>query len=393
MSKVIELQERRNKLVADCRSLLQANPDGFDAENEKRYDTMFADANNLKDQIERLVRQEQAEAEIAAVEARAAQTAATTEVPHAEGKYEEAFRHWLKTGERRAHQFDSNTTGGYTAAPEQFVAELIKFVDNAVVIRPLARKLTVSGAHSLGVPSLDTDIDDAEWTSELGVEEASDLAFGKRELHPSKLSKLVKVSKKLLSQSALNVESLVRDRLAYKFAIAEEKAFLTGNGVGQPLGLFTATSNGISTGRDVSTGNTTTAIKFDGLMEAKGTLKQQYRSSARWLFHRDAITKLSKEKDGAGNYIWRESTRVGEPDRILGLPVLESEYVPNTFTSTQYVGLLGDFSFYWIADSQMMEVQRLNELYAATGQIGFIGDAYVDAMPVLEEAFVRVKLG
>ena len=66
-----------------------------------------------------------------------------------------------------------------------------------------------------------------------------------------------------------------------------------------------------------------------------------------------------------------------------------SEFVPNTFPTGQYVGILGDFSNYWIADALSMQVQRLNELYAETNQVGFIGRLETDGAPVLEEAFVR----
>ena len=167
---------------------------------------------------------------------------------------------------------------------------------------------------------------------------------------------------------------------------------MTGHGAQQPLGVFTASNDGISTGRDVSTGNTTTSMTFDGLKEAKWTLKQQYWNGSQWIFHRDGGKQIDKLKDGEGRYIWQASVIVGQPDRLLGLPVNFSEYAPNTFTTGLYVGILGDFSFYWIVESLGMELQRLQELYAATNQIGFIIRAEIDAMPVLEEAFVRVKL-
>jgi len=108
------------------------------------------------------------------------------------------------------------------------------------------------------------------------------------------------------------------ERLAYKFGVTEEKAFMTGNGSGQPLGLFTASADGISTGRDVSTGNTTTAIQFDGLIEAKYSVKGAYWANAKWLFHRDAMKNISKLKDGEGQYLWLPSVREDEPDRLLG---------------------------------------------------------------------------
>ncbi len=108
---------------------------------------------------------------------------------------------------------------------------------------------------------------------------------------------------------------------------------------------------------------------------------------------RDVLAVIAKLKDGEGQYLWRESVRAGEPDRLLNLPVMMSEYAPNTLTTAQYVGALGDFSHYWIADALDMQIQRLVELYAETNQTGFIGRKETDGMPVLAEAFVRVKLG
>jgi len=104
------------------------------------------------------------------------------------------------------------------------------------------------------------------------------------------------------------------------------------------------------------------------------------------------VERIAKLKDNDGQYIWRESTRVGEPDRLLGLPVMMSEYVPNTFTTGQYVGMLADFSAYWIVDALDMQIQRLVELYAEANQVGFIARRELDGMPTLEEAFVRAKL-
>ena len=270
---------------------------------------------------------------------------------------------------------------------------LIKAVDDQVYLRQWGTVYPVTGAESLGAPSLDTDPADPAWTSELLIgSEDSSARFGRRELTPHPLAKYIKISRKLL-QKIPSVESLIIQRLAYKFAIAMEKGGMTGTGAGQPLGVFTASADGVSTSRDVSTGNTTTSMTFDGLKEAKYTLKGQYWPRARWIFHRDGVKQLAKLKDGEGQYIWAESVRVGEPDRLLGLPVFMSEYAPNTFTTLLYVGILGDFSFYWWADSLAMEMQRLVELYAATNQIGLIGRLESDGMPVLAEAFVRVKLG
>ena len=105
-----------------------------------------------------------------------------------------------------------------------------------------------------------------------------------------------------------------------------------------------------------------------------------------------AQCEVAKLVDSNGQYLWRESVRAGEPDRLLNLPVFMDEFVPNTFTTGLYVGMLGDFSHYWIADDLDMAIQRLSELYAETNQTGFIGRLESDGMPVTEEAFVRVTL-
>jgi HK97 family phage major capsid protein len=402
-----ELLEKRNKLVADARALNdKAMGEGrdFTAEEISQYDTMFKDINSLNDKIKR-------EQDLAAIETTLAASQGTR-AAHLEGvvtdpaqpageltPHQRGFRSYLvgsrhiPEAENRALQAGADISGGYIVAPQQFIASLIQAVDNAVFIRQRATKYTVPTAESLGVPSLDTDISDADWTFELLTgNEDSDLAFGKRELRPYPLAKRVKISNKLLRQAALDPEALVRARLAYKFGVTQEKVFMTGTGAQQPLGLFVASALGINTDRDYSTGNTATSITFDGLIGAKYTLKGQYHPKAEWLFHRDAMAQIAKLKDGEGQYIWKENVRVGEPPMLLGLPFMMSEYVPNTFTASLYVGMLADFSFYWIVDALTLQVQRLIELYAATNQTGFIARAELDGMPVLSEAFVRVAL-
>ena len=269
---------------------------------------------------------------------------------------------------------------------------MIKGVDDLVFIRQKATKFQIPTAKSLGAPALDTDVDDSDWTTELSTGSNDEsLGFGKRKLEPHPFAKRIKISKDLLNRLP-GVETFVRSRLAYKFGITEEKGFLVGSGAGQPLGLFTASNDGVPTTRDVSAENSTTAPTFNGLINAKYSLKGVYWNLADWLFHRDCLKILAKIKDSDGQYIWRESVRAGEPDRLLGRPINMSEYVPNTFTAGSYVGLLGDFSNYWIADAMDMEIQRLVELYAENNQVGLIGRQSCDGMPVLAEAFARVKL-
>ncbi len=403
-----ELREARNRLITQARALLdKAGTEKRDlsAEEQGQYDTLMIDQQRKADDIGREERQVNLERELASTEMKPVIDDKGQEVrdlgPRDTKEYRSAFaklllegRNGLSDSEFRSLQAGSNVDGGYLVAPIQMVDVLLKFVDNAVFIRGKATKYRVATAASLGAVSLDTDLDDADWTTELATgNEDTALKLGRRELAPNPVAKRIKISNKLLRSAVMSIEGIVNDRMGYKFGITQEKAFLTGSGSKQPLGVFTASAAGISTGRDVSTGNTGTAMTFDGLIEAKYALKSQYMSIAEWLFHRDAVKMLAKIKDGDGQYMWQAARTAGEPDMLLGRPVNMSEYAPNTFTTGLYAGMFADFSKYWIADAMDMQVQVLKELYAETNQTGYIGRLESDGMPVLEEAFARVKLG
>jgi HK97 family phage major capsid protein len=293
----------------------------------------------------------------------------------------------------------SDPEGGYLVAPQQWVEQLIKNLDDAVPLRALATVMTLTVGESLGVPTLDTDLNDADWTSEVATGSQDDaLRFGARELRPHPLAKRVKVSRTLLRRATLNPETIVRERLAYKFGVTTEKAFMTGDGNQKPLGLFTASAQGISTARDRdikingSGGlDNTAGAAADGLIDAKYDLKAAYHQRARWLFHRTVLGEVRKLKDANNVYIWQAGLASDRPDTILDIPYVLSEWAPSSITDESYIGMLGDFSHYWIADTLAFEVQRLVELYAEANQIGFIGRQEIDAMPVLEEPFIRLQ--
>ena len=403
MKTTIELRQDRAALVKQAREILDVADEEsreLTAEERVKYDKIHGDIDKLGDRIKDEERQ-------AALEKELDDPAGNPAKPEPENRgdpqhktetdeYRDAFRSFLFTGddrEFRALQVDSDPAGGYTV-PMQFGRDVILKKKDLVWLRQRATVIELMNAGSLGNPALDTEPEDATWTGEINTrDEDTAMAFGKRELNPNALAKLLKVSKKLLRSSAIDIEGLIRDRMAYKFAVTEENAFLNGTGALQPLGLFTASDEGISTSRDISTGNTTTAITGDGLKEAKYGLKMQYRQNAAWIFHRDGVKQIDKLKDGEGRYLMQPVTRTaGSLDQLLSYPVYESEYAPSTFTTGLYVGILGDFSFYWIADSLAISIQRLVELYAATGQDGFIATQEADGMPVLEEAFARVTL-
>lgn len=314
-----------------------------------------------------------------------------------------AFRRWILRGdvglsgdEQRALSVGTASEGGNTVPVEEFRPEIIKAADNAAVLRTIANVLApVITAQSLGAPTMSADVADADWTTELEIgSEDSTLAFGKRELRPWPLAKYIKVSKKLLRANPA-MASFVMQRLGYKLGVAQSSAFNTGDGTAKPLGAYTANANGISTSRDVEIGNGSSAVDADKVITARYTLRQGYVGpNTFWHMHRLWFAKIRKLKASSGDYLWQPGLSRGDPVGmiLLDIPCVLDEYAPSVTAhgAGVYAGIVGDWSYFWIVDALLLEIQRLEELYAATNQVGFIIRGETDGMPVLEDAFVRM---
>jgi HK97 family phage major capsid protein len=303
------------------------------------------------------------------------------------------FYSYLHDGESRTLQVQLDKSGGFATVPEVVLNEIIHDLDNEIFVRQLARKFIVQSPRQ-SIPLMSSDIGDATFTNE--VNEASldtQMDFQRRNLAPRRLVKAIKVSNLLREIGATNFGDFVTQRLRYKIGVAMENGFLTGNGIG-PLGMFETSNDGISSSRNVSTGNTTTAITADGLINALYNLKSQYIRSAscRWIFHRDALKMIRKLKDGSGEFLWQAGIGMDRPSTILGIPYILSEYAPNTFTSGERVALVGDLNFYGICEINSLKVQVLLEKYALEGCTGYIAEMWVDGGPLLENAFSMVTL-
>lgn len=318
--------------------------------------------------------------------------------------YQASWSKYLRHGmsgltptEVAALRSDDADQAGYLVASEQMAADVLKAVDDLVFVRQYARIHPVREADSLGIRKRTAKASTFDWSSELALgTEDSTLAYGKKVLTPHPLTGLVKVSRDLLRRSMESADSIVREELARDGGEKLEDAYLLGSGAQRPLGVFVASTDGISTGRDVTTGSST-GFTADKILAAKYSLKQQYRNGgarggARWLFHRDGISKIAQLKDANNQYLLHPGRGLtgDEWDMLVGYPVDESERAPNTFTTGQYVGLLANWQFYEIADSLELEIQVVDQLYAATNQVGYIARIKTDGMPTLEEAFARL---
>lgn len=319
----------------------------------------------------------------------------TPEYARAQDKYQQSFLRYLTTGkEQLGLQAGKDNKGGYLA-PTAFAADVIKAVDDLVHVRQLARVLPPLGESvSLGAPSRDSRLSAGTWQAEIPASDISEddgITLGKRELTPHLCSWLVKASNKFLRSSVIDGAGFVRDEIAYAASTTLENAYYTGTGDQQPLGMFVGSDSGVPTSRDV-TASAATSFTADDVINLLFNLKAQYQQNAVGLFSREAVKRIRKLKTGDGAYLWQPGLS-GVPSTILERPYIQSEFVPSTFTTGLYVGMFADLqSGYWIVDCLQLDVQVLLELFRLRNQTGFIAGLETDGMPVLPEAFSRLKL-
>lgn len=392
MNELQKLLERKATLINEMRAMNESAKDrAFSDEEKKSYSEKEAELRSVVPKIEAEERKSTLDGFTNEPPAPAADNPAKTAGTEEKKAF---FKMEKRSGDVFLSLGTGEASGGAAAlAPEEFLHEILKEVEKEAILYSRVRKLPVSGAGSLGVPYEKTDATAAEWTNEIPATEIGyDKAweFGKRSLSPIDLVKQILITKKILAASAFPIDTLAKDKIVEKLTSAFENGIINGSGLNQPLGVFTASADGIPASRDVETG--ALAISADDLINMKMSLRPEYRSKAVWVMSTEVLKDVMKLKATDGRYLWQPAIALGEPATILGLPVIESEYAPTAKTAGSYVAVLGDFSHYWFAYWKGLDVTVLNEKYAGTNQIGFLGHTLADGQPTLPAAFARLKI-
>ncbi len=387
MSKIIELREKRAKVWEEAKAFLdeRRGEDGLlSAEDTATYEKMETEVVNLGREIERLERQAAIDLELAKATSQALKTIPGKEAEkegRASSEYAQAFwNHMRNRGGyevRNALTIGTDSEGGYLV-PDEFEHTLVEALEEENVMRQLAKVITTSsGDRKIPVVASKGT---ASWVDEEGLIPEDDDAFGQVSIGAYKVATMIKVSEELLNDSIFNLESYIAKEFARRIGAKEEEAFLVGDGEGKPTGIFDDTYGG-----EVGVTTTAAAIKMDEIIDLFYSLKSPYRKRATFITNDATVKEIRKLKDGNGQYLWQPSVSAGEPDTILNRPVKTSAYVP-TIQPGAKVMAFGDFGYYWIADRQGRAFQRLNELYAANGQVGFRATQRVDGKLILKEA-------
>ncbi|PTX01828.1 phage major capsid protein [Pararhodobacter aggregans] len=274
-----------------------------------------------------------------------------------------AFAAYLRLGDaipetdRKALNQSSDPQGGYLA-PAELSSEVIRDLVEFSPIRSVA-SVRGTGAPSTIYPTRG-DLTNARWVGEAQGRTGSDITFGQKEVAVKELATFVDISNRLLAD-APQAEAEVRAALAEDFGKKEATAFVWGEGALEPEGFMRNaeiqhTLNGHATN-----------LSADQLITLLYALPATYRNRGAWAMNGTTLGVIRKLKDGQGNFLWQPSYQAGQPETILGRPVVEMVDMPDV-AADAFPIIYGDWQAYRILDRIGLDVlvdpytQRTNGL-------------------------------
>ena len=386
MSKSVELRQKRSELWEKAKLFLdnaKRNGDVLSADDRATYEKMEQEIVDLGKEIGIIERRETLDLEMSKPTSTPISTNPNTKTEEKTGrssdKYKKSF--WLAMRNKKnpyeavnALQIGTDSEGGYLV-PDEYENTLIEKLHDENIIRQYATVIKSSNGDKK-IPVV-AGYGEATWTDEEAAYTESDDSFGVITLGAHKLTSIIKVSEELLNDSAFDLEQYISKEFVRRMAAAEENAFINGTGTGRPTGILQTAETGKTTAAAV-------AITADEVIDLYHSLRSPYRKNAVFIANDSTVKAIRQLKDSNGMYLWQPGLKEGQPDTLIGNRIISSAYMPEIGAGKKPI-LFGDISYYWIADRQGRTFQRLNELYAATGQVGFRTFQRVDGKLTLAE--------
>lgn len=396
MNTTNELRNQRARIWEQAKAFLDSHRDKngiLSAEDTETYERMEQDIVNLGKEIDRQDRLDAFERELKAptsepLTSKPDGAKMEMKTGRASDEYKKNFWNALRSkyplpSVTNALQVGTDSEGGYLV-PDEFERTLIEALEEENIFRRIATVIhSNSGDRKIPVVASKGT---AGWIDEEGLYPESDDSFGQLSLGAYKLGTMIKISEELLNDSAFDMEGYITREFARRIGTKEEEAFFKGDGTGKPLGLLADTG-----GADIGVTTTGASITADDVIDLYYSLRVPYRKKAKWIMNDSTVSALRKLKDQNGQYLWQPSLVAGTPNTILGCEVISSPFMPSIAAGAKAIAF-GDYSYYWIADRQGRTFKRLNELFATTGQVGFLGAQRVDGKLILPEAIKVLKL-
>lgn len=293
-----------------------------------------------------------------------------------EAEHKKAFLEYMRKGsvagfdalEQKAMSVQSDPDGGYLVSPT-VSAEVVKKVFESSPIRQLASVVTIS-TDSL---DLGNDINEMSsgWVGETtSRSETSTAQIGKNNIPVFELYAAPRASQKLLDDAGINIESWIADKVAEKFGRDEATAFVSGDGVVKPRGILTYTAGSTWGTIEQVVSGSNSAVTADGLINLFYSLKDQYAQNATFLMQRATVGHVRTLKDTTNQYLWQPGLQAGQPDMLLGKPVMFAADMQAYGTTNNLSIALADFkAAYQVVDR--IGIRTLRDPYSAKPQVIF----------------------
>jgi HK97 family phage major capsid protein len=250
---------------------------------------------------------------------------------------------------------EGSVAAGGATVPLSFRAQLYEFlVENSAIRQTNATILSTASGESINMPKVVSKGTAAIVGEGTALAEA-DPSFGTVTLLAWKYGQLIQLSSELVQDTAIDMLGFVAKDSGEALAYATGNHYLNGTGTNQPQGVFAAAGTGVTGGTGVVGVPTS-----DNLMDLFYSVIPKYRRNSFWVMGDATAGVIRKIKLSTNEYMWAPGLQVGEPDRLLGRPVIADPFVPAMGTGVKSIAF-GDFSSFFIRDAGAVRFERSDE--------------------------------
>ena len=365
MAESRDLRAKRAKVVGELRALIdhaEAEDRDFTAEERQTEERLQGDLDELTARIQRAEKREKLELSDLQV------------IPETEAKSEaDSFRQFFlgsegrsRTFERRdpTHLIKGDADRGGNTVNRDFVESLYETIKEFSVIRQANPTVLVTAkGDDLLIPKT-ANFSTASIVGEANQIGQSNPTFAQETLRAYKYAFILVASRELIEDTAVSdLIGFFAAQGGRALGDASGEHFVTGDGSGKPQGITVGATVGV-------TAAATDAITADELIELYHSVIRPYRVRGTWLVNDSTLLAIRKLKDGENQYLWQPGLQAGEPDRLLGRPILPDVHVPE-IEADSVPAVFGDMAGYYVRDVGSVEVVRSDEYLFDTDQVAW----------------------
>lgn len=323
-----------------------------------------------------------------------------------DAEHKKAYMDFIRKGvdaglgdiERKALSIGTSADGGY-ALPKQLADQVQAKMVDISPIRSLATVVQTSSNDYRRI--FDVRGTASGWVGETAARTATNTPqLAELPAFMGDLYANATASQWSLDDIFFNAEGWLTDSIATEFARAQGAAFVSGSGTNQPKG-FTAytTAATADSGRAFGTiehvatgvaGDFAASNKGDTLVSIVYKLKAAHRAGATWVTNKAILGEIRAFKEATTNaYMWQPGLAAGQPDRLLGYPIVESEDMPAKAANALGIAFGNFRNGYCVVDR--VGVRALRDPYTNKPNVQFYVTQRVGGMLLDSEAIKVVK--